>query len=122
MKPSTDAAMTSPLPHPTPATPASHCLLHLALPLGLEEALLDSLQSLPGPAPELILVRSETLGADVPLASPLEQVLGRARSRIVQLLLPQAEVTAWLDQLRQAGAPSGLRWWTTPVLDCGSLA
>lgn len=104
----------------SPTTSPTHCLLHLALPQALEDGLLDALLALPGPSPVLEVFRAESLGPDVPLPTALEQVRGRSQRRIVQLLLPLADVAPLLQALDQTGVTAGLRWWTTAVLDFGS--
>ncbi|MDD0839561.1 DUF3240 family protein [Curvibacter sp. HBC61] len=110
----------SPEPHDPAASSPPLCLLHLSLPQALETALLDALQAQPG-LPPLNVWPAQQLGPGVPLPSALEQVHGRARRSLVQLMLPTADVPARLQALRAALPHPDVHWWTTPVLAHGSL-
>lgn len=110
----------SPEPLPPAMAPTPLCLLHLSLPQALEAALLDALQSQPD-LPPLTVLPSQQLGPGVALPSALEQVHGRARRSLVQLMLPAADVPARLQALRAALPHPDVHWWTTPVLAHGSL-
>jgi hypothetical protein len=51
-----------------------------------------------------------------------EQVLGRARATLVQVLLKQDEWTALKALLSGEYAGTGLRYWLTPVIEEGVCA
>lgn len=111
---------------PTPAHPISpdtpDRLLTLALPHGLQDELIGLLHALPDPLPGFSLVQGHGLGADASLASPMEQVLGRARRVFVQIALPQSRVPELLAQLHQALPSPEIAYWVQPLLAFGRLA
>ena len=50
-----------------------------------------------------------------------EQVLGRARAVLVQVLVPEALARQLLQDLEALFSGSGLRYWLTPVIEEGQL-
>lgn len=50
-----------------------------------------------------------------------EQVLGRARAVLVQVLVPESVARQLIDDLGELFSGSGLRYWLTPVLEEGQL-
>ena len=60
-------------------------------------------------------------GAEHAQLSNLEQVMGRSRSVLVQVLLDRDELEALLAQLGQSFAGVGLQYWATPVALQGEI-
>lgn len=104
----------------TDTTPPD-CLLTLVAPMALEEDLLDLLHSQAGLAPGFTLVPAQGMGAHVHLASSMEQVQGRARRVLVQLVLEQAQIQPLIGLLRAALPTPQITYWATPLLAFGRL-
>lgn len=98
------------------------CLLTLALPAELEEELIDLLRGLPAEVAGFTLMPAEGVGAGATLATTVEQVRGRARRRVVQIVLSNAQVATVVDALRQSLPTPEIAWWTTPLSGFGRLA
>lgn len=101
--------------------PAPDCLLTLAVPVALEDDLLDLLRAQAPRVPGFTLVPAQGMGTHVHLASAMEQVQGRARRVLVQLALPQADVALVIDALRAALPTPQVAYWVTPLLAFGRL-
>jgi hypothetical protein len=68
-------------------------------------------------------VRTEAvLGLDFSDASTAEQVSARLDRRAVEMVLPQAQVSAALDILGRIRRSGAVRWYTSAVLDKGRVA
>ena len=104
-----------------PALPTPDCLLTLALPVALEDDVLDLLRTLPHMAPGFTLVPAQGMGAHIHLASSMEQVQGRARRVLVQLAVAQSQVPPLIDALRQALPTPQIAYWAAPLLAFGRL-
>jgi hypothetical protein len=98
------------------------CQLTLALPVELEEEIIDLLRGLPELVSGFSILPAEGFGAGARLASTMEQVRGRSRRRLVQLLLPQPNVEPLLLALRQTIRSPEVAWWTMPVSGFGRFA
>ena len=90
-------------------------------PLDVEEKLLDELLSR---FPDEVFTSTHTHGHGLAheALSAAEQVLGRARGLLVQILLTQAEWAEFKPALLRQFRGTGLRYWTTPVLEAGGCA
>jgi hypothetical protein len=97
------------------------CLLTLAVPIALEDEVLDTLRALPDLAPGFTLTRAEGLGAHIALDSAMEQVQGRARRVVVQMAVHQAHLPPLLAALRQALPTPQVAYWAVPLLTFGRL-
>lgn len=104
----------------TDTTPPD-CLLTLVVPSALEEDLLDLLRGQPHLAPGFTLLLAQGMGAHIHLASSMEQVQGRARRVLVQLVLAQAQIEPLIALLRQALPTPQITYWATPLLAFGRL-
>jgi len=96
-------------------------LLTLVVPSALEEDLLDLLRGQPHLAPGFTLLPAQGMGAHIHLASSMEQVQGRARRVLVQLVLVQAQIEPLIALLRQALPTPQITYWATPLLAFGRL-
>ena len=98
------------------------CQLTLALPAALEEELLDALRAQTQWVSGFTILQGEGFGAGAQQLSAIEQVLGRARRRLVQILMRREDVAPLCEALaRQFQAPD-MAWWVTPILDFGRFA
>lgn len=102
-------------------TPQPDCLLTLVVPSALEEDLLDLLRSQPRLTPGFTLVPAQGMGAHIHLAASMEQVQGRARRVLVQLVLRQVQIEPLIALLRQAFPTPQIAYWATPLLAFGRL-
>ncbi len=101
---------------------AYDCLLTLALPANLEEEVLDHLGEHPQWVKGVSIVHAEGVGSGARLRSSMEQVRGRARRRMVLLLMQQQDVPALIESLRSVFATPEIAWWTTAVSGFGRFA
>ncbi len=97
------------------------CVLVIALPAAVEEEMLDHLSSHPEWVRGFSIAHAEGVGSGARLQSTLEQVRGRAKRRIIQVLLRQQEVEPLLAGLRAAFSSGEIAWWTMPILGFGRL-
>lgn len=98
------------------------CLLTLALPSALEEDVLDFLQAHPEWVSGFSVIQAEGFGAGSRLSSALEQVRGRARRVLIQLLLKHSHHEELINALQQQYPSDEIAWWITPVTAFGRLA
>lgn len=81
-------------------------LLGLSCPRAMEHDVMDALRKLLQPGEYAEVLHLERAGPDVALATPLEQVLARARGSQLQLRLTAARAAALLEALKgQLNAP-----------------
>lgn len=98
------------------------CQLNLALPAEIEEELIDLLREHPDLVTGFTVMPAEGFGTGTRLHSAMEQVRGRSRRRLVQILLRADAVPALLDALRAQVPSDEIAWWTTPVTGFGRFA
>lgn len=96
-------------------------LLTLALPLALEEDVLDVLVAQADRVQGFTLLAAEGMGRHESLSSAMEKILGRSRRRLVQIAMAQQDVPPVLGALRQALQNAAITYWVTPLLDFGHL-
>jgi hypothetical protein len=102
--------------------PTNDCMLTLALPAELEEEVLDHLASHREWVSGYSVTHAEGLGRGAQLRSPMEQVRGRARRRLVQLLMRKEHVPLLIGSMRAAFKSPEMAWWTAPISDFGRFA
>ncbi len=95
------------------------CLLTLALPADLEEEVLDHLAEHPEWVSGFSVVHAEGLGAGARLRSSMEQVRGRSRRRLVELLMRGEHVEQLLESLRDSFTTPEMAWWTVAITGFG---
>jgi hypothetical protein len=97
-------------------------MLTLAIPGALEGDVLDFLLLRPELAPGFSVVDAQGMGQGATLHTTLEQVQGRCRRKLVQVVGTvdglKTLVAALAAELRNAE----VAWWLTPVLAFGRLA
>lgn len=98
------------------------CLLTLSCPAGLEEELIDLLREHPEWVSGFTSLAGEGFGSGTQLHSAMEQVRGRSRRRLLQVVLSQADVDPLVQALRAALPSDEVAWWTTPVTGFGRFA
>jgi hypothetical protein len=101
--------------------PTYDCLLTLALPADLEEEVLDHLAGHPEWVSGFSIVHAEGVGGGTHLRSTMEQVRGRARRRLIQLLMRGEHVTPLVESLRATFRTPEIAWWTAPLTGFGRL-
>lgn len=97
-------------------------VLTLALPAALEEEVLDHLQEHPQWAGGFSVVQAEGFGSGTSLPSTLEQVRGRARRRLVTVLLEEANIDPLLSSLRAEFHNPEMAYWVMPLIRFGRFA
>ncbi len=95
------------------------CVLTLALPADLEEEVLDLLSGHPEWVSGFSVVHAEGLGAGAHLRSTMEQVRGRSRRRLVELLMRSEHVEQLLERLRSSFTTPEMAWWTVSITGFG---
>lgn len=98
------------------------CQLNLALPVELEEELIDILRSESTLVSGFSIVSAEGFGAGATLVSTMEQVRGRSRRRLAQVLMRSEQVPVLLEALRARLQSPEMAWWTVPVTGFGRFA
>ena len=98
------------------------CLLNISLPAELEEEMIDLLREHPEQVSGFTVTAAEGFGAGTKMHSAMEQVRGRSRRRLVQILLRAPDVEPLLEQLRGAMPSDEIAWWTLPVTGFGRFA
>ncbi len=101
---------------------AYDCLLTLAMPADLEEEVLDHLSAQPRWVSGFSVLHAEGLGAGARLRSSMEQVRGRSRRRLVQLLIRRENLEELLESLRREFKTPEMAWWTVAVTGFGRFA
>jgi hypothetical protein len=99
-----------------------NCLLTLALPLALEEAVLDCLREQTDLMPGFFVVQGQGLGSGAVLLSPMERVQGRARRVFVQAVMHEADLMPLVARLAEQIHSPQVSYWATPLLTSGRLA
>jgi hypothetical protein len=98
------------------------CVLNLAFPVELEEELIDILRAETALVSGFSIVPAEGFGAGAALQSAMEQVRGRARRRLAQVLMRSEQVPALIEALRAKLRSTEMAWWTIPVTGFGRFA
>lgn len=98
------------------------CLLTLAVPAELEEEVLDHLSSRPQWVSGFSVVRAEGFGSGARLRSSMEQVRGRSRRRLIELLIRREQLDSLLESLRAEFNSPEMAWWTVMISGFGRFA
>jgi hypothetical protein len=101
---------------------AHDCLLTLSCPAEIEEELIDLLREHPEWVSGFTSLAAEGFGSGTKLHSAMEQVRGRSRRRLLQVVLDQANVQPLLEVLGAAIPSDEVAWWTVPVNGFGRFA
>lgn len=103
-------------------TKCCNACLTLVLPDALKDKVLDQLLKHPDWVGPFNTHRVEGHGDPDSIASPAEQVRGRAERMQIQILMDAGHVSDLLDELRTDLRSADVVWWLSPVTDAGSLA
>jgi hypothetical protein len=98
------------------------CLLTLSCPAEIEEELIDLLREHPEWVSGFTSLAAEGFGSGTKLHSAMEQVRGRSRRRLLQVVMAHENVASLLDVLRAAIPSDEVAWWTVPVNGFGRFA
>lgn len=98
------------------------CLLNVAFAAELEEEFIDLLRSHPQLVSGFTLMPAEGFGSGARLHTAMEQVRGRARRRLLQVLLAHDRIEPLLAALRARLPSEEILWWTVPVSGFGRFA
>lgn len=107
--------------HPSqiPSGDGMNCLLTLALPLALEDEVLDLLREHRDLVPGFSVVLGQGLGSGASLATAMEQVQGRARRVLVYAAMRDTDVPALVQRLGATLKSPGVFYWAVPLLTSG---
>jgi len=103
-------------------TDSYDCILTLALPADLEEEVLDHLSAHAQWVQGFSVMHAEGFGKGTQLKSTIEQVRGRSRRRLVQILICSDHVDALVASLRESFRTPDVAWWTAPVSGFGRFS
>lgn len=96
--------------------------LKLILPNALKDQILDLLLMHPDWVGPFITHHVEGHGDPEGIASPAEQVRGRAERMQIEILMDASHVQELLAQLRAEMRSREVVWWLSTVTETGSLA
>ena len=105
----------------TDTAPEYDCMMTLALPLELEEQIIDFLLDHPQWVSGFSLVDAQGMGSGVGLKSTMEKVKGRARRRLVNILMQNDNVMQLVEALREEFHSPTMAYWVTPLLSFGRI-
>ena len=97
-------------------------LLTLAIPVGLEEDLVDFLLLHPQWASGFTLLQAQGMGQGAALQSAMELVQGRSARRLVMIAGQLAALQALVAALAEEFPSPQVAYWIAPLLACGRLA
>ncbi|MBJ7310040.1 DUF3240 family protein [Rugamonas sp. CCM 8940] len=97
-------------------------MLTLAIPVSLEEDVLDFLLLRPAWAGGFSVVDAQGMGRGASLQSTMEKVQGRSRRKLVLIAGVQADLRSLLDELAGEIRNPDVAYWMAPLLDFGRLA
>jgi hypothetical protein len=103
-------------------TPTPDCLLTISCPAAVEEELIDLLREHPEWVSGFTSLAAEGFGSGTRLHAAMEQVRGRSRRRMLQVVLCSVHVPPLVDILRAALPSDEVAWWTMPVTGFGRFA
>lgn len=98
------------------------CQLTIALPAALEEELLDLLRAQDQWVSGFSILQAEGFGTGAQQLTTIEQVLGRSRRRLVQILMQREFVEPLRAAIAERFSTADMAWWLTPVLAFGRFA
>jgi len=97
-------------------------LLTLAIPVSLEEDLIDFLLLHPTWAGGFTILKAEGAGQGTQLRSPMEMVHGRSARKVLLIGGVKAELDLLLAALAEELPSPEISYWMTPIIASGRLA
>lgn len=107
------------LPSRIPSGDGMNCLLTLALPLALEDEVLDLLRAHRELVPGFSVVHGQGLGSGASLSTAMEEVQGRARRVLVYAVMRDTDVATLVQRLGATLKSPGVFYWVVPLLASG---
>jgi hypothetical protein len=101
---------------------ASGCLLTIALPMYLEDEVLDLLRSHRDLVTGFTVVPGHGVGQDAPLTTMMERVEGRARRALVYVVMGTVDVEALMSRIGSTINSKEVFYWAVPLVASGRLA
>ncbi len=95
------------------------CMMTLALPLALEEPIIDFLLEHPEWVGGFSSIDAQGMGRGAGLKSAMEKVQGRARRRLIQLLLRSADIPPLVEAIRKEFHTPEVAYWVAPLMAFG---
>lgn len=102
-------------------TPDYDALLTLAIPVALEEDVLDFLMLHPAWAGGFSIMDAQGMGRGAPLQSSMERVQGRSRRKLVLIAGVQAHLRLLLQALALEIRNPNVAYWISPLSAYGRL-
>lgn len=96
-------------------------LLTLAIPITLEEDVLDFLLQQPQWASGFSVIDADGMGQGASLLSAMEKVQGRARRKLVLIAGVEADLRLLIAALGKELRNRDVAWWITPLNAFGRL-
>lgn len=96
--------------------------LTLVLPSALEEQVIDHLLRHPEWIGPFTAHAADGHGAPGAIASPVEQVRGRAHRVRIEILIDAAHARELIAHLQDELRGADLFWWLAPVIETGSFS
>jgi hypothetical protein len=96
-------------------------MLTLAIPINLEQDVLDFLLLHPQWASGFSIVDAEGMGQGASLLSNMEKVQGRSRRKLVLIVGQQSELQLLLEALGAEIRNPDVAYWITPITAFGRL-
>lgn len=103
-------------------SPEMNCLLTLALPLALEEEMLDLLREHQDLVPGFTVTHGHGIGAGASLTTAMEHVQGRAQRVLVYAVMRDGDVAPLLARVGAVIKSPGVFYWAVALQTCGRLA
>ncbi len=101
--------------------PPRDCLLTLAVPLALEDEIVEVLTRQAPSAQGFTVSRGHAAGAGIPLDHAIDRVRGRAGRVFIQVALGGEDAQALLDALERELPRARITYWLVPLLASGRL-
>lgn len=105
----------------TSTAPEYDCMMTLAFPLALEEQIIDFLLDHPQWVSGFSLVDAEGMGRGEGLRSTMEKVKGRARRRLINILMRNEDVLPLAGALSKEFHSLHVAYWVVPLLSFGRM-
>ncbi|MCL2524083.1 MAG: DUF3240 family protein [Betaproteobacteria bacterium] len=103
------------------ASPEYDCEMTLAFPRDLEEQVVDFLLDHPQWIRGFSLIDAEGMGRGAGLRSAMEKVKGRARRRLMNILLRNEDIAPLVAALRQEFHTPEMAYWVIPLHSFGRM-
>ncbi|CAN5888809.1 DUF3240 family protein [soil metagenome] len=105
----------------TPGSQRNNAMLTLAIPVMLEEEILDFLMLHPQWASGFSIIDAQGMGHGASLLSSMEKVKGRCKRKLVLIVGREAELQQLLQALAQEIRNHDVAYWITAVSAFGRL-